>query len=141
VLVLLRDPVERYLSDVSRRMPRGRRRNVRVRALPHGFYAAKLAPWEHEFDPSELLVLQYEICVRATTAQLAATYRFLGLDDSFVPPGLGAPVNKTKTKRAVDDGFRRMLVEMYEGEVVAVAARYPQIDLRLWPNFSYLADR
>jgi len=70
---------------------------------------------------------------------LAATYRFLGLDDSFVPPGLAAPVNKTKAKRPVDDGFRRMLVEVYEGDVVTVAARYPQIDLGLWPNFAYLA--
>ncbi len=141
VLVLLRDPVERYQSDISRKMPRRRLRNVRYRGLARGFYAAELAPWEQVFAPSEMLVLQYEACTRQPAEQLAATYRFLGLDDTFRPPGLQAAVNKTKVKRTVDAGFERLLVELYEPDVVAVAARYPQIDLRLWPNFSYLAGR
>ncbi len=139
VLVLLRDPVERYQSDISRRMPRKRRHNVRYRSLINGLYAAKLEPWEAVFQPAEMLVLQYEACARQPGEQLAATYRFLGLDDSYRPSGLRAAVNKTTTKRKVDEGFKRMLVELYEPDVVALAARYPQIDLHLWPNFSYLA--
>jgi hypothetical protein len=139
VLILLRDPVERYQSDISRKMPRRRLRNVRYRGLARGFYSAELEPWEREYDPSEMLVLQYEACKRQPAEQLAATYRFLGLDDSFVPEGLKAAVNKTAAKRHVDDQFERLLVELYEPDVVALAARYPQLDLRLWPNFSYLA--
>ena len=49
LLVLLRDPVERYRSDISRRMPRRRLRNVRYRGLARGFYAAELAPWEEAY--------------------------------------------------------------------------------------------
>jgi hypothetical protein len=139
VLVLLRDPVERYLSDISRRMPRRRLRNVRYRGFARGFYAAELAPWEQEFGPSEMLVLQYEACALRPGEQLAATYRFLGIDDSFCPAGLQVAVNRTPVKRTVDAGFERLLVELYEPDVVALAARFPQIDLRLWPNFSYLA--
>ena len=140
ILVLLRDPVDRYQSDISRRMPRRRLRNVRYRGLVHGLYGAVLEPWEAVFSPSEMLVMQYEACVRRPAELLATTYRFLGLDDSFCPPRLREPVNTTKTKRALDAGFRHLLVDSYEGDVAALAARYPQIDLRLWPNFSYLVN-
>jgi hypothetical protein len=139
VLVLLRDPVERYCSDISRQMPRRRLRNVRYRGLARGFYAAELGPWEAVFDSSKVLILQYEACVLRPAEQLAATYRFLNLDDTFQPVGLQEPVNETKTKRTIDDGFERLLVELYEPDVVNLARRHPSIDLSLWPNFSHLA--
>ncbi|MBV8462594.1 MAG: sulfotransferase [Acidimicrobiales bacterium] len=138
LLTLLRDPVERYQSDISRRMARQRRQNVRLRSFPHGEYAQKLRPWEDRFGADAMLVLQYEACVAQPAEQLARTYRFLGLDDGFRPARLLDPVNKTKTKQPVDERFRRMLTELYEGEVVAVTARYPDLDLSLWPNFAYL---
>ncbi len=141
ILVLVRDPVDRYRSDISRQMPRSRLRNVRYRGLVHGFYAAILEPWERVFNPSELLVLQFEACVRSPAEQLAATYRFLGLDDTFCPTVLRQPVNKTRTKRALDAGFEQLLVESYEADVLALCERYPQIDLTLWPHFAHLADR
>jgi hypothetical protein len=140
LLVLVRDPVERYRSDISRRMPRSRLKSVRYRGVFHGQYSALLQPWERVFDPSELLVLQFEACVRHPAEQLAATYRFLGLDDTFCPTVLRQPVNTTRTKRTIDSGFERLLVESYEADVMALADRYPQIDLRLWPNFAYLVD-
>jgi hypothetical protein len=139
VLVLVRDPVARYQSDISRRMSRQRLQNVRYRGLAHGYYGALLQPWEAAYDPSELLVLQFESCIRQPAELLAATYRFLGLDDSFCPDQLRQAVNRTKSKRPLDEGFKRLLVECYEADVVALAERYPQIDLGLWPNFSYLA--
>ncbi len=140
LLVLLRDPVDRYQSDISRQMTRQRRRNVRLRSFPHGQYSTKLRPWEDTFSSDAMLVMQYEALIRHPEEQLAATYRFLGLDDSFRPTALMERVNRTRTKQPVDERFRRMLVELYEGEVVAVGARYPQLDLSLWPNFSYLVS-
>jgi hypothetical protein len=140
LLVLLRDPVDRYRSDISRTMARRRLRNVRYKGLARGIYTPELAPWEAVYGPEEMLVLQYEACTREPASQLAATYRFLGLDDSYQPPRLGALVNETKTKRAVPPGFERLLVELYEPDVVALARRYPQIDLHLWPHFRHLAD-
>ncbi|MGH9080970.1 MAG: hypothetical protein ACRDYE_13030, partial [Acidimicrobiales bacterium] len=71
--------------------------------------------------------------------QLAATYRFLGLDDSFRPPDLAAAVNETKAKRTVKAGFERLLTELYEPDVAALVTRHPQIDLTLWPHFAHLA--
>jgi hypothetical protein len=56
LLVPLRNPVDCYRSDVSRRMPRRRLSNVRYRGLAHGFYAAELPPWKEVLDPSEMLI-------------------------------------------------------------------------------------
>jgi hypothetical protein len=139
VLVMLRDPVDRYRSDISRTMPRRRLRNVRYKGLARGFYAAELAPWEQVYQPSQMLVLQYEACTLSPAEQLAATYRFLDLDDSFRPPGIQAAVNKTKAKRTVDVSFERLLVDLYEPDVAALAGRHPQIDLTLWRHFTHLA--
>jgi hypothetical protein len=141
VLILLRDPVERYQSDISRSMPSRRLRNVRYRGLARGFYAAELAPWEAEYDASEMLILQYEACTLHPAEQLAATYRFLGLDDAYQPPQLQAAVNKTSVKRTLEPGFVRLLTELYEPDVVAVNARHPEIDLALWPHFATLGGR
>jgi hypothetical protein len=141
ILVLVRDPVERYQSDISRRMPRQRLETSRFRSLANGMYTARLEPWIRVFPSPDLLVLQYEACVNEPEEQLAATYRFLGLDDTFRPPGLHRPVNQTKVKRSLAPGFQGMLTELYEPDVVMLAERYPQIDLRLWPNFSRLASR
>ncbi len=139
VIVMLRDPVDRYRSDISRRMNRSRLNNTRYKGLARGFYAAELAPWEAVYSPSQMLVLQYEACIRQPAEQLAATYRFLGLDDDFCPPGLQSAVNQTKVKRTVPTDFERLLVHLYEPDVAALAGRYPQIDLRLWSHFSFLA--
>jgi hypothetical protein len=139
ILILLRDPVERYRSDISRRTSRRRLRLVRYRGMARGFFSPALEPWEAQFSPSEILVLQFEACLRSPAEQLAKTFRFLGVDDAFLPPDVVTPVNKTTTKRVVDTDLEKLLVRLYEPDVVALAARYPQIDLRLWPNFSYLA--
>jgi hypothetical protein len=138
LLVMLRDPIERYHSDISRRMPRKRLRYVRYRGLSRGFYSAEMEPWEDAYDRSRLLMLQYEACVADPATHLATTYRFLGLDDSYRPPKLLAKVNQTKAKRELEPGLQRLLGELYEPDVVRLAARYPEIDLRLWPHFAHL---
>ena len=140
-LVMLRDPIERYHSDISRRMPRRILHYVRYRSLARGFYSAELEPWAEAVDASRLLLLQYEACAADPATHLAATYRFLGLDDSFTPPKLVARVNETKAKRELDAGMQRLLAELYEPDVVRLAARHPEIDLARWPHFAGLAGR
>jgi Sulfotransferase domain len=139
VLILLRDPVERYQSDISRRTTRKRLRIARYRGMARGFYSSVLQPWEAVYRPEELLVLQFEACLADPGTHLGETFRFLGIDDTFRPAGLRSAVNQTRSKRDVDDEIEQLLVRLYEPEVVAVAARYPQLDLSLWPNFTHLA--
>ena len=90
LLVLIRDPVERFVSGMAHTpvVPALHLGSVFAEAVTRGQYATALAPWEAELVSGRLLVLQYEACVADPAGQLARTYRFLGLDDDFVPAAL-----------------------------------------------------
>jgi hypothetical protein len=82
-------------------------------------------------------VLQYERCVRDPAGELARTYRFLGLDDSFRPGWASHRVNRTPgTRPSLSAGAHRQLVELYQPEVAKLVRMAPDIDLELWPDFS-----
>ncbi len=140
LIVMLRDPVERYRSDLSRPMPSRDRNRLRYRALANGMYSNVLQPWEEVYAPEDLLVLQYEACVRSPDEHLAETFRFLGVDDSFRPPGMGASVNASKSKLELDPFVIQQLVRLYAPDVLNLVARRPNIDLSLWKHFAHLAD-
>ena len=90
----------------------------------------------HSPSPERLLVLQYERCAQDPAGQLARTFDFLGIDDTFVPPDLRREVGVT-TNDKVDlaDDARRRLIEAYPPDVEALAGQFPDLDLGLWPNF------
>jgi hypothetical protein len=138
LLVLLRDPVDRYRSDISRRTNLQRKRIVRLRGMARGLYHAALEPWLATYPPEDILVLQFEACLRSPAEELARTYRFLELDDGFVPHNLRTPVNVTSSKQALSGDLERVLVQLYEPDVAALAAEHPRIDLKLWPRFAGL---
>jgi hypothetical protein len=140
LIVMLRDPVERYRSDLSRQMPSRDRKRLRYRALANGMYSNILQPWEEAYAPEDLLVLQYEACVRSPHEQLAETFRFLGVDDSFRPPGTRASVNASKSKLELDPFIVEQLVRLYAPDVRNLVASRPGIDLSLWEHFAHLAD-
>ena len=124
-------------------MNRQRKRMGRYRSIGNGFYSSILMPWEEVYAPSELLVLQFETCVRQPETMLERTFDFLGVDGSYrpEPASLRTPVNKTKSKLDIDPELRNLLCQVYEREVASLANRYPEIDLRLWPNFARMLDR
>ena len=140
LLVLLRDPVDRFRSGLAhRRRDRGR---LTVEAwqegIERGFYDQALQRWFAYFPREQILVLQYEHCVADPTGQLARTYRFLGLEP-FVPAALGDRVNATRrTLDVLDDDVRGRLIELYTSDVRALATHFPEVDLGAWPNFSGL---
>jgi hypothetical protein len=141
MIVMLRDPVERYQSDISRHMNRQRLRMTQYRSIGNGFYASILKPWEDIYSPSELLILQYEACLQQPEVMLKLTYEFLGVETAFQPNALRTVVNKTRAKLDIDPGMRTLLTQIYEREVACLVARHPNIDLRLWPNFAGMLDR
>ena len=141
LLVLLRDPVERLRSGLAhRRRDRGRLTvEAWLDAVERGFYDQSLQRWFAHFPREQILVQQYEHCVADPAAQLARTYRFLGLEP-FVPGGLGDRVNATRrTPDPLDDDVHRRLVELYLPDVRALATDVPGLDPSAWPNFSSLA--
>jgi hypothetical protein len=83
-----------------------------------------------------MLVLQYERCVGDPGAELARTYRFLGLDDGFRPAAIHRASSPTLQKKIELGGeARARLVELYRPDVAALSGLVPELDLALWPNF------
>jgi hypothetical protein len=145
ILVILRDPWERFLSGMaheSRVLERQLRRSngnylrlmARRDALQRSLYTQQLLGVLACFDRSQVLILQYERCVREPEAELERTFRFLGVD---VPPGVaierraGAGTRREHGLPAtVADGMRTTLADDAE-RLVQIA---PEIEPELWPT-------
>jgi hypothetical protein len=139
LLVLLRDPVERYRSGLTHYAARDQDVDNRlaVDAIDRGFYAHQLRRLHHHFAPGQILVLQYEACRADPLAQSKRTFEFLGLDPDQETTGIGADVNKTRVEKIpVPDHLRETLQELYRPDIDDLLALVPDIDLGLWPNFS-----
>jgi hypothetical protein len=135
LLVLLRDPVERYRSGSVRRPDRARH------AVQRGFYARQLDRFLEVFPREHILVQQYERCLREPGGELVRTYTFLGVDPGFVPRSYdirGARSFGDATSLPTD--LRQKLVRRYEPDVRRLTELGFDLDLSLWPNFAHLAE-
>lgn len=109
ILLSLRDPVERALSN--------HRHEVRVGHLAgpdfsfetglhnnpmyveQGCYATHLRNWLRYFSRADILVVLMEDIEAAPEAVCAKVYRFLGVDDRYVPTGLSSRYNPSFATR------------------------------------------
>jgi hypothetical protein len=137
ILVLLRDPVERYISGVTHRVmyrePVGP--GAEDMAFEAGLYAKQLATVLEFFPREQMLILQYEQCCLDPVGQIERTYRFLGLDPGFVPEGLTVPVHATHIDKVqVPDETRRQFVEAYRADCARLVELFPDLDLSLWTS-------
>jgi hypothetical protein len=146
LLMLVRDPVERLQSGLqhngrlSREQGMPLSRLAPVEAFARGLYHAQLEGILAHFDRSQVLVLQYERCSREPLLELRRTLEFIGVTDpAFAPADLDAKPNFQPAKGGLDPDVRESYVRAYREDVVALASAFPQIDLRLWPNFADLA--
>ena len=148
LIVLLRDPVERYRSGVGqwqkRKELRGKRLNLwagRKDAYTRSFYGFQLQRYVERFGPDQLLILQFEACKADPAAEYERTLDFIGLP-RFMPPEqvLGKPVNvarKRPSAKTLDEPPN--LVEALEADVKLLLTMAPDLDISLWPNFAHLA--
>jgi len=147
LLVMLRDPVERYRSGLGRHETSLREAgrgppsaDVASNALLRGLYFMQLQHLLRHFDRSRLLVLQYERCHRDPYAELERTYRFLGLGDSgHAPATIHEHVERLYPHAELDPEARSRFSAFFAEDVSRLAASFPEIDTRLWPNFRDLA--
>lgn len=147
ILVLLRDPVERYRSGVGqwqkRKERRGKRLNLwagRKDAYARSFYGFALQPYLEAFGRDQMLILQFEKCREDPAREYRRTLEFLGLSE-WLPDEdvMGKPVNvsrKRASPKALDEPSD--LVESLEDDVRLLLSFAPEIDLSLWPNFRHL---
>jgi Sulfotransferase domain len=147
LLVLLRDPVERYASALQLAVRFARRRGTPLSrdapldAFVRGLYHAQLVRLLSCFDRSQVLVLQYERCTLEPASQLERTFRFLDLDDSGFTPNLEDHPQRQPNKPTLDPDALDAYVAAYRDDVVSLIEAFPEIDVGLWPNFAHLADR
>lgn len=149
LLVLLRDPVERFRSalrwastradapraDGSRAWQRWVRRTGNV-ALWGGMYGAQLAAWTRHFDRARLLVLQYERLAADPERVVGAVWRALGLP----PVPVETPRRPTWNSTSEGDwtapqGVLDDVRELYRADVARLAEEW-DVDLALWPGFA-----
>lgn len=139
LLVLLRDPVERYRSERAT-AGAGSTAGLTPRAAANaayqrGVYADQLLRLWRVYPREQVLVLQLERCVRDPDGQLRRTFAFLGLD-----PAAASGIDTTAT-----DPFPRgpradltleqqaTLIACYAPENVRLAALLgDDLDLSLW---------
>jgi hypothetical protein len=144
LLVLLRDPVERYLSGlqldtrVAARRGAPLSRYAPLEAFMRGFYHRQLLGLLAHFERSRILVLQYERCTGEPQSQLRRTFEFLGLNDTAFVPDISAHPKHQPEKPALDPDIRTAYTQAYRDDVLSLVELFPEIDLELWPNFSDL---
>ena len=139
LLVLLRDPVERFRSGrtlAENRFTVGSTARAAANAaFNRGIYADQLARLWNAFPREQVLVLQYERCVADPAAQLRRTYEFIGLE-SGIPADLdvGGRVNESRgPKVTLSEWQTDQLVRRYAPENERLATLLPdELDLSLW---------
>jgi hypothetical protein len=154
IIVMLRDPVERYISgrtqhdkyrplDGDAQALAAFRRRVVQESMHRGNYAVQLG-WLRQAYPAErILVLQHEACIVDAQAQFDRTTDHIGLARYAVPPELfEEPVNKAWLEPVPIEPERRALLrDLYRPEVMRIKQLVPDLDLSLWRNYAELAER
>jgi hypothetical protein len=138
LLVLLRDPVPRYVSGV--------RHSINVGGIPlrlalrdeyyRGRYTEQLTTYLEHFDRSQLLVQVYEQCIADPVGELRRTFEFLGIEPGYAGVDPGVRYNASVGKQYVaPEHVIAQLTEMYRPEVSALGAMFPDLDLGHWSHF------
>lgn len=142
LLVILRDPVERYRSGVERAVRRSKGGAPidlgRVSdALNRSLYGAQLRRVLDHFPREQVLVLQFERCRDETLAELGRTFEFLGLDPLGEVPAPMLERKAGREKPELPDRWRAELVARLADDVRDLAELVgDDIDLARWPNFA-----
>jgi hypothetical protein len=138
LLVMLRDPIERYLTVLARSGDDP----PNMAAVAHqARYGTQLRAFLEVFPREQMLIQQIERCRADVRGELRRTLGFLGLDDSEVPPDaptLAVPDPGPRAEPWPDlvDSLREML----EPEVgLAAELAGDDLDLGWWPHFRDLA--
>ena len=140
VLMMLRDPVDRYASGFARASRIAAERGIKgiepqlaERHVERGMYFEQVRRFLEVFAPERVLVLQYEACRARRAEELRRTFAFLELD-----PSLGPAPDQLRSRepreRSLSRGERERLAERFAPDVRKLAKLLPELDLSLWPS-------
>jgi Sulfotransferase family len=141
LIVMLRDPVERYRSGVAHErdmfghaLPWGKA--IASSALARSRYHEQLMRLLDYFPRSQLHVLQYEQCVADPAHAYRQTLDFLGR--APFDPGetqMRKIVGGVTQRGTLPGHVRQAVVRELRGDVDRLSLEFPEIDTRLWPDF------
>src|SRR5918992_899603 len=142
LLVMFRDPVERYRSGVLHQAARTPYRSaswLATDAIERGRYALQLRRIYDYFDEDQVLVLQYEQCRADPFEQYRRTLEFIGAPqhEPKEPTRTRGTAQKSR-KEPIWDDLRNAIVRELEEEVASLAELVPSLDVSLWTNFAHL---
>jgi hypothetical protein len=144
LLIMFRDPIERFRSGVPHRLSRSTDARIEAAsadAIERGRYATQLERVLACHEASRILILQYEKCVADPAAQYRRTLGFLGVDTEHRHDGFEQRRGTTQAakKKPLWDDLLAGLKAAMEPEVARLAELAPEIDVSLWKNFAHLA--
>jgi hypothetical protein len=140
LLVILRDPLERYRSHLKSVIPMNDKAvfnaTVLGQALARSLYYDQLRRVLRHFERDQLLVLQLERCALDPAGELRRTYDFLGIDPDFAPDELSEPVNPSIAEHELPGSLVEEIVPAFEDEALRLAELDLGLDFELWPSVS-----
>ena len=137
VLVVLRDPVERFLSAM--RLAATRATSPWPYPVPitvqtfSGFYADQLAMWAHAVGRERMVVMVYEEVRRAPQSAVAAVWARLGLDPVALTDVDRPSRSSSSATWSPPDGLVESLGVLYRPQVERLQGEWG-LDLRAWPT-------
>jgi hypothetical protein len=147
ILVLLRDPIDRYRSglvhDTTAAQAFGEliQLTVASTAVARGLYHGQLVQLLRHFERSRLLILQYERCLLEPAEELTRTLEFVGLECSSAIAPLGNRINATPDSLPELTSMQRTeLAEFYRDDLAKLLTDFgADIDASLWPTCARLS--
>ncbi len=142
LLVMLRDPVERYRSAAAReRWLAGGQMKTRLSVLAdaawRGFYYEQLKHVYELYPREQVLVLQFEQAVADPVSHMERTCEFLGIDPLPEQPKRLTTHKKPKhPKKEMPDWFRADLASRYREDSERLLELAPDFDLSLWKSYA-----
>lgn len=147
-LIMLRDPVERFRSEIApalKGLAESGLNALTVLSVAstslHSMYRVHIERALETFGRDRVLILQYERCLRDPLGEMQRTHRFLDLEPvDAPPPTLGIPEGTQRRIFPADDFnvptwldahlARAWRTDMHELQELCPG----EIDLRLWPS-------
>ncbi len=141
LLVLLRDPLDRFISGLAHHLARGLELTPTMHHhhFSRGLYWHQLKNLLTYFDRAQVLILQYEKCVAEPVKQARRTFDFLGLDPYAWEPTAETtrPVAATVHRKPIlNKATRETLSRAYQSDLQQLLGDFPEIDGSRWPTLA-----
>lgn len=139
LLVLLRDPIARFISGLAHHLGKGLELTPTLKHhhFSRGLYWQQLENLLTYFDRAQVLILQYEQCVAQPIPQAKRTFEFLGLD----PDAWRATEDTTRSvaatvhlKPILNEATSEAIRHAYQSDVTQLLAKFPELDGSRWPT-------